>query len=709
MIKYINTIKINLNNYKKFLFYSLLIFITITIIQTYSSINNQLKYQEELINKVADRVSVEYQLLMSTQKSLMNEFQLKNSELLKDIYNKGASLNKEEYMNVLNKLKKESDQIRLFTIVNNEKVGLHSHIIGNFAPDCKEEVDDIYKKSSQEKLFLHKLSKGMHYDVLIPFLDKTNTYFFVSFYPEPVQNILTSYSLPYQEVFLLRNDKVGAIELSSTTEIKDNIKSIIMTDNEIKEFSYIKPIKNTRWNVALKLSKQYRNKIILENIKKSALLIVFFFIVLFLIFKLISSTNNKLNKANELIKNNQKIDPLTDFMNKYSYTSTVFEAIKNPKHTNNTILNIKLKGFENDIDNKRSEVEDYYIKYVSIKLKELLNDDYVLGRIGSVLSIYKEGITKERAMFISKEIDKILMECNYCKHQNISLQIIGIELKQKFTSAVEILNTIKELEYKNYNEKISLLTDESKEIKEIFENQKMLNLLRHSIKNESLILYKQKIKGVSKNIEQFEVLVRLKDEEDKIISPFKFIPLAEQRGDIVDLDKLVIKKTFEKLKKEEDNIHCSINLSGKTLTEIDLHIYIENLIKEYDINPKRITFEVTETYAVQHIEVATKFINWARQMGFQFALDDFGQGVSSFSYLQRLPINKLKIDGSFIKDIESNEKNKMFVKTMIELSHQMEMDCVAEFVENDSIIKILEELNVDYLQGYGIEKPNEWK
>ena len=98
MIKYINTIKINLNNYKKFLFYSLLIFITITIIQTYSSINNQLKYQEELINKVADRVSVEYQLLMSTQKSLMNEFQLKNSELLKDIYNKGASLNKEEYM-----------------------------------------------------------------------------------------------------------------------------------------------------------------------------------------------------------------------------------------------------------------------------------------------------------------------------------------------------------------------------------------------------------------------------------------------------------------------------------------------------------------------------------------------------------------------------------------------------------------------------------
>ena len=260
----------------------------------------------------------------------------------------------------------------------------------------------------------------------------------------------------------------------------------------------------------------------------------------------------------------------------------------------------------------------------------------MFGRIGSILSIYKEGITKERVTFISKEIDNILMECNYCKHQNIHLQIIGVELNKKFTSAIEILNTIKELEYKKYNEKINLLTDDSKEIRDIFEDQKILNILRESIKNEDILLYKQKIKGVSKNTEQFEVLVRLKDENDNIIAPFKFIPLAEQRGDIIDLDKLIIKKTFEKLSKEEQNIHCSVNLSGKTLTEPDLNIYIENLIKEYDINPKRITFEVTETYTVQHIDVATKFIHWARKVGFQFALDDFGQGVSSFSYLPKM-------------------------------------------------------------------------
>jgi EAL domain-containing protein (putative c-di-GMP-specific phosphodiesterase class I) len=166
---------------------------------------------------------------------------------------------------------------------------------------------------------------------------------------------------------------------------------------------------------------------------------------------------------------------------------------------------------------------------------------------------------------------------------------------------------------------------------------------------------------------------------------------------------------MEKLLQEKESVSCSINLSGKTLTESTLKEYILSLLENNKINPERITFEVTETYAVQHIEIAQDFIEWAINLGFQFALDDFGQGVSSFSYLQLLPINKLKIDGSFIKNIETNEKNRMFVETMTKLSHQMDMTCVAEFVENDEIIKILKDLNVDFLQGYGIHKPEEWK
>lgn len=348
------------------------------------------------------------------------------------------------------------------------------------------------------------------------------------------------------------------------------------------------------------------------------------------------------------------------------------------------------------------------MKDIATLLDKNLERKYTLGRVGNILSIYAEGVTKERVEYITKKVNEDLKECNHSKYLNIKIKVVGVELINNIHSAIEIIHIIKELQYEKYEYQITFLNNNSPEIQEIFEEERIMSLLRDSIINENVILYKQKIKNVNDDVEHFEVLVRLKD-GDKIISPFKFIPLAEQRGDIVDLDKLIVKMSFNKLKNEKEGVRCSINLSGKTLTEKGLNDYIEGLIKETGIDPTRVTFEVTETYAVQNIEVATNFIEWATDLGFQFALDDFGQGVSSFSYLQRLPINKLKIDGSFIKDIETNKQNKMFVKTMIELTHQMDMLCVAEFVENEDNVEILKQMNIDFVQGYGIEKPHEWK
>ena len=708
MKRNINSLKVTLGNYKKFLFFALSIFIGMTVWQTYLSMKSHNEYQHDLMSNVIDRVDREYQFLISQQKSLINEYQLKNEKKLRALYEAGLDAEKDDYMAILKDLREESSEIRLFSVINQNAIGVFKNITGDFLPDCKHEIKSVYKDSNQEKLFLHRSSKSMHYDLLIPFLDYKDTYFFVAFNVNKVQKILNDYSLPHQELFLLRNDKKGSVELSTTNKIEDNVKPAVMNEDKMKKFSYIKPMKNTRWNIAIKLSEKYNQEILKQNIKKSVLLILFFLIVLLVLYKLLSSTSKKLSKANELISKNGKIDPLTGFLNKFSYSSEVFESIKNPKNNNNTIINFKLIGFEEEELNRRNEYSDYYLKYIAIYLDKILERKYTLGRVGNVLSAYAEGITKERVENITRQVEKALSECNHSKHLHIKLQVVGVQLKQKFNSAIEILNTIKELEYKTYKNQITLLDDDSEEIKEIFEDQRMLNLLRDSIINENLLLYKQKIKSVNEDIEHFEVLVRLKD-GDNIVPPFKFIPLAEQRGDIVDLDKLIVKLSFNKLKNEKENVRCSINLSGKTLTEENLNNYIEDLLEETGIDPHRITFEVTETYAVQHIEVATNFIEWAREMGFQFALDDFGQGVSSFSYLQRLPINKLKIDGSFIKDIETNNQNKMFVKTMIDLTHQMDMHCVAEFVENDEIIEILKEMNIDYLQGYGIQKPHEWK
>jgi len=126
---------------------------------------------------------------------------------------------------------------------------------------------------------------------------------------------------------------------------------------------------------------------------------------------------------------------------------------------------------------------------------------------------------------------------------------------------------------------------------------------------------------------------------------------------------------------------------------------------EYDINPKSLCFEVTETSAIKNLKQAKKLISELRAIGVQFALDDFGSGLSSFQYLKNLPVNYLKIDGSFVADMVNNNIDHAMVAAINEVAHIMGLETIAEYVENDQIIKKLQDLNVDYGQGYGIEQP----
>jgi EAL domain-containing protein (putative c-di-GMP-specific phosphodiesterase class I) len=695
-----------LKTYKMLLSLSFIVFVTITIWQSYYAVNVHTNYQDELMTKVIDRVDSEYQKLIEIRKLKINKFQLKNKTELTKLFNEGESATKENYMKMLNKFKAEFPELRLFSIINKKEEGIFKKITGDFLPDCKDEIHDVVSNNKQENLFLHRSSKSMHYDLMVPLKDNSENHLFVAFNVKEIQDLLVNNILPHQELFLLRNDNTGLVELSSVSKVNDNINKVIMKKDAVKSFHNTHKIKNTRWNIAVKLSDKYKKEIILESVMRGSMLIVIFFILLCMIYVVVSKTYVKLSIAKDIIKSNNITDPLTGFYNKYEFSSQAFE-LKN-KQEKTDILTLKLVGTESLNQEKDSEYLDYYLKTISNYLIEEFSENLIYGRIKDVLCICLSNYSNEKIENVKNEINKILLS-KKCL-ENIEIKYISIQLCENFNSSVEVINVIKDLKHSSYKNEITMLTCESEEIKHVFEEQKMLKLLRKSIKEESIVLYKQKIQSVKDvNMKHFEVLVRLLDENKKIVLPYKFIPIAEQTGDIVNLDKLIIKKSIESLNKEDKKVSCSINLSGKTLTDKNLKTFITSVMNNNNISPERVTFEVTETYAVEHIEVAKEFIEWARDLGFLFALDDFGQGVSSFSYLQTLPINKLKIDGSFIKDIETNETNRLFVETMIKLSHQMGMTCVAEFVENKEIIKILEELDVDYLQGYCIEKPNEWK
>ena len=156
---------------------------------------------------------------------------------------------------------------------------------------------------------------------------------------------------------------------------------------------------------------------------------------------------------------------------------------------------------------------------------------------------------------------------------------------------------------------------------------------------------------------------------------------------------------------DEKITHYSINLSGNTIDDKNIVNYIKETAEEFEINTKHICFEVTETAAIKNLQKAKTLIKKLKSYGFKFALDDFGSGLSSFQYLKSLPVDYLKIDGSFVSDMVNNNVDHAMVAAINEVGHIMGIETIAEYVENDQIIKKLRELKVDYAQGYGIEQP----
>ena len=235
--------------------------------------------------------------------------------------------------------------------------------------------------------------------------------------------------------------------------------------------------------------------------------------------------------------------------------------------------------------------------------------------------------------------------------------------------------------------------------------------MREVLDNDRIKLYAQPIVPLSNKLPQsrhFEILVRLVDENKQLIQPDAFIPAAERYNLMHDIDKRIIHDTFKFISEQKtvcNNSQFSINLSGNSLSEGDIAAYIELLLNQYDINARKICFEITETAAIKNMKTTMQLIRKLKSIGCQFALDDFGTGLSSFQYLKNMHVDYLKIDGSFVHDMVNNKIDQAMVAAINQVGHIMGIKTIAEYVENDDIIHILKQLNVDYAQGYGIKKP----
>ncbi len=213
----------------------------------------------------------------------------------------------------------------------------------------------------------------------------------------------------------------------------------------------------------------------------------------------------------------------------------------------------------------------------------------------------------------------------------------------------------------------------------------------------------------TRQIESYEVLIRMVDEQDELIMPNGFLPTAERFGLAVDIDKWVILNAIETLaqqRREAPDLRYSINLSGQTLTDPSICDLILKKLRTTGLDAAALTFEVTETVAIADMAAAEAFLSRLQRIGCKTALDDFGSGMASFAYLQDLPVDYVKIDGRFVKNMANSRVDQAMVKAMNEIAHALSKQTIAEFVENEECFRLLAEYGVDYGQGYHLGRPD---
>ncbi|HCZ16983.1 MAG TPA: hypothetical protein DHV85_20920 [Candidatus Accumulibacter sp.] len=245
-------------------------------------------------------------------------------------------------------------------------------------------------------------------------------------------------------------------------------------------------------------------------------------------------------------------------------------------------------------------------------------------------------------------------------------------------------------------------------LQKINDEMQWVGAITKAFEAHRFMLYRQQKVALSPDAStsHYEILLRLRGEDGAIISPGEFLPAAERYGLAPSFDRWVIRNFFAYLDTHpEDEASYAINLSGRSLSDPGTAEFILDEIGQYHFDPARISFEVTETAAIDSLDSCEKLILALKSHGILFALDDFGKGQSSFGYLKRLPVAYLKIDGEFVRGMDHDREKLAIVKAIHTLGHELGKQTIAEQVETEAELNCLEEMGVDFVQGYLLHRP----
>lgn len=414
-------------------------------------------------------------------------------------------------------------------------------------------------------------------------------------------------------------------------------------------------------------------------------------------------------------------DTVTGLYNRYEFEKRLnFSLSTSPKDSAAKIMcYLNLDQFKVVNDTSGHIAGDELLKQTAYIVKSNVDSKDIVARLGGdEFGILFVGKTLQEAELKARKILDDIKEYRFLWKEK--LFVIGasmgmVQINHENNSFVDIIAQADAACYlakEQGRNRIHIAREDDKKLEERRDEMQWLSKMTIALEEDSYLLYVQPIVSLlhkNESFKHYEVLVRMQEDDGRIIPPMAFIPVAEKYGMMKRIDKWVIENVFKayiELQRETSQLYrFSINLSGLSLNDSTLQPFIEDLFRRYHVPYSAICFEVTETAAISNMSVALSFINHMRKLGCKTSLDDFGSGLSSFSYLQSIPVDYLKIDGAFVQNIDTNKINRAMVKSINEIGHVMGMKTICEFVENEKITEILNEMGVDYAQGYYYAKP----
>jgi diguanylate cyclase (GGDEF)-like protein/PAS domain S-box-containing protein len=420
----------------------------------------------------------------------------------------------------------------------------------------------------------------------------------------------------------------------------------------------------------------------------------------------------------QLMNHQAKHDALTGLVNRREFMHRLENALAHSKRdgASYVLCYLDLDQFKIVNDTVGHAAGDALLKELAGILCSRLRTRDTLSRVGGdEFALLLENCQLDSGMQIAESLLAVLADFRFQWEDRefpVGASIGVVSISDKTETALQVLTqadlacyTAKDLG----RNRIYTYNAEDRELSRMENQMALVSKLQMALIDDQFVLYRQPICSLRDgHVEHYEILLRLKDSMNKILSPRNFIPAAERYGLMKEIDRWVIEHALSAYAHQYGNASTarfSINLSGNSLNDEGLLQWILKLFKHFKVPPDRICFEITETAAIRNLNQAKQLINALRAEGCRFALDDFGSGLSSFAYIKYLPVDYLKIDGSFVADMGQDTTASAMVSAINEMGHVLGIQTVAEHVENTTTLEAMRDIKGDHVQGFAIGEP----